>query len=119
MDQLDGRTWRKSSYSGSNGGNCIEVTTTPGTVAVRDSDDPHGPCLPSPARTGSGSPTRSKRPHTRSSATDPGGGRGRAGGSENKGRGATTDGAGSAGQQKAPPAAETARRQEPGGAVPG
>ena len=45
MDQLDGRTWRKSSYSGSNGGNCIEITTTPGTVAVRDSNDPHGPEL--------------------------------------------------------------------------
>ena len=45
MDQLDGRTWRKSSYSGSNGGNCIEITTTPGTVAVRDSNDPHGPVL--------------------------------------------------------------------------
>ena len=45
MDQLEGRTWCKSSYSGSNGGNCIEVTTTHGTVAVRDSNDPHGPVL--------------------------------------------------------------------------
>jgi hypothetical protein len=45
MDQLDGRTWRKSSYSGSNGGNCIEVTATPGAVAVRDSDGPDGPVL--------------------------------------------------------------------------
>jgi hypothetical protein len=45
MDQLDRRTWRKSSYSGSNGGNCIEITTTPGTVAVRDSNDPLGPVL--------------------------------------------------------------------------
>jgi hypothetical protein len=45
MDQLDGRTWRKSSYSGSNGGNCIEITTAPNAVAVRDSNDPHGPVL--------------------------------------------------------------------------
>jgi hypothetical protein len=42
MDQLEGRTWRKSSHSGSN---CVEITTTPGTVAVRDSNDPHGPVL--------------------------------------------------------------------------
>lgn len=45
MDQLEGRTWRKSSYSGSNGGNCIEISAAPGTVAVRDSTDPHGPVL--------------------------------------------------------------------------
>jgi hypothetical protein len=45
MDKLDSRTWRKSSYSGSNGGNCIEITTGPGTVAIRDSTDPHGPVL--------------------------------------------------------------------------
>ena len=35
--------WRKSSYSGSNGGNCIEVAgNAPGMVAVRDSKDPDG-----------------------------------------------------------------------------
>jgi Domain of unknown function (DUF397) len=45
MDKLDDRTWRKSSYSGSNGGNCIEITTGPGTVAIRDSKDPRGPVL--------------------------------------------------------------------------
>jgi hypothetical protein len=45
MDQLDSRTWRKSSHSGSNGGNCIEITTTPDAVAVRDSNDPYGPVL--------------------------------------------------------------------------
>jgi len=28
--------WRKSSYSGGNGGNCIEVGGGKGTVAVRD-----------------------------------------------------------------------------------
>ena len=61
MDQLDGRTWRKSSYSGSNGGNCIEVTTAPGTVAVRDSNDPHGPMLTVGRQAGSGSLTRSRQ----------------------------------------------------------
>jgi hypothetical protein len=46
MDKLDGLTWRTSSYSGSNGGNCVEVaTTTVNTVAVRDSKDPRGPVL--------------------------------------------------------------------------
>jgi hypothetical protein len=45
MGNLDGLTWRKSSYSGSNGGNCIEVAATPDAVAVRDSKNPHGPVL--------------------------------------------------------------------------
>jgi hypothetical protein len=38
-------SWRKSSYSGGNGGNCIEVAGLPGTIAVRDSKDPDGPAL--------------------------------------------------------------------------
>jgi hypothetical protein len=38
--------WRKSSYSGNGGGNCVEVTRDlPHTVAVRDSKDPQGPVL--------------------------------------------------------------------------
>ena len=38
--------WRKSSYSGSNGGDCVDVADNlPGIVAVRDSKDPHGPNL--------------------------------------------------------------------------
>ena len=36
--------WRKSSYSGSNGGECVEVATT-GTVLVRDTADRSGPVL--------------------------------------------------------------------------
>jgi len=38
-------SWRKSTYSGGNGGNCIQVAGLPGTVAVRDSKDPDGPAL--------------------------------------------------------------------------
>jgi Domain of unknown function (DUF397) len=38
--------WRTSSYSGSNGGTCVEVAgNLPGVVAVRDSKDPDGPVL--------------------------------------------------------------------------
>ena len=38
--------WRKSSYSGGNGGNCVEVAAAlPDAIAVRDSKDPAGPKL--------------------------------------------------------------------------
>ncbi|MFJ9808199.1 DUF397 domain-containing protein [Streptomyces sp. NPDC101158] len=38
--------WFKSSYSdSSNGNDCVEVATTPGTVHVRDSKDADGPRL--------------------------------------------------------------------------
>jgi hypothetical protein len=37
--------WRKSSYSGDNGGNCVEVGTVGPAVAVRDSKHPGGPLL--------------------------------------------------------------------------
>jgi Domain of unknown function (DUF397) len=36
--------WRKSSYSGDNGGECVEVATA-GTVLVRDTADRNGPVL--------------------------------------------------------------------------
>jgi hypothetical protein len=43
---LDNVIWRKSSYSGSNGGNCVEVAVLPeDSRAVRDSKDSHGPKL--------------------------------------------------------------------------
>ncbi|MGW4500516.1 DUF397 domain-containing protein [Micromonospora sp. NPDC004336] len=43
---LSSARWRKSSRSGSSGGNCIEVADNlPGVVAVRDSKDPAGPAL--------------------------------------------------------------------------
>ncbi|WP_432046272.1 DUF397 domain-containing protein [Streptomyces asiaticus] len=34
--------WFKSSYSGNEGGACVEVATTPGAVHVRDSKEPVG-----------------------------------------------------------------------------
>ncbi|MFE9684084.1 DUF397 domain-containing protein [Streptomyces sp. NPDC006285] len=44
------RGWRKSSYSNSEGGSCLEVVDGhPAGVPVRDSKDPHGPVLLIPA----------------------------------------------------------------------
>jgi hypothetical protein len=44
-DQIEPR-WRKSSYSGNGGSDCVEVATDrPGIVAVRDSKNPDGPVL--------------------------------------------------------------------------
>lgn len=37
--------WAKSSYSGTNGGNCVEVATCPHSVHVRDSKDTTVPAL--------------------------------------------------------------------------
>jgi hypothetical protein len=46
MIDLSGAAWRKSSRSGGNGGDCVEVADNlPGVVAVRDSKDPTGPAL--------------------------------------------------------------------------
>jgi Domain of unknown function (DUF397) len=46
MTDLSKADWRKSSYSSSNGGNCVEVAgSLPGVVAVRDSRDPAGGAL--------------------------------------------------------------------------
>jgi hypothetical protein len=42
----DTMNWRKSSHSSNGGGECVEVAAPrPGTVAVRDSKDAHGPIL--------------------------------------------------------------------------
>ncbi|THA26248.1 DUF397 domain-containing protein [Streptomyces sp. RKND-216] len=41
--------WRKSSYSGSQGGDCVEVAQFVGEVSVRDSKNPSGPVLAFPA----------------------------------------------------------------------
>ena len=45
METTGALSWRKSSYSSSNGGNCVEVASAPRAVAVRDSKDRHGPAL--------------------------------------------------------------------------
>ncbi|MEU6848601.1 DUF397 domain-containing protein [Actinacidiphila alni] len=37
--------WRKSSYSSEQGGDCVEVAAHPAAVHVRDSKDPEGPTL--------------------------------------------------------------------------
>ncbi|MGI5259463.1 DUF397 domain-containing protein [Streptomyces angustmyceticus] len=45
-DLLTTATWRKSSHSNQDGGNCLEVSDDfPALVPVRDSKDPHGPAL--------------------------------------------------------------------------
>jgi hypothetical protein len=45
MDRIDREQWHKSSYSGSNGGGCVEIAERPGQVLVRDSKDQEGPVL--------------------------------------------------------------------------
>ncbi|WUW58778.1 DUF397 domain-containing protein [Streptomyces sp. NBC_01456] len=48
--ELSAARWRKSSYSNTNGGSCVEVADGfPGLVPVRDSKNPHGPALLVPA----------------------------------------------------------------------
>ncbi|MFC7793943.1 DUF397 domain-containing protein [Streptomyces cinereoruber] len=43
---LTGARWRKSSYSGTNGGECVEVADGfPRAVPVRDSKNPSAPAL--------------------------------------------------------------------------
>ncbi|MFC7794882.1 DUF397 domain-containing protein [Streptomyces cinereoruber] len=48
---LSAASWRKSSYSNSDGGECVEVSDdfAPLVVPVRDSKTPHGPALVFPA----------------------------------------------------------------------
>ncbi|WHM38898.1 DUF397 domain-containing protein [Streptomyces sp. BPTC-684] len=43
---LGDAAWRKSTYSGDQGGECVEVAALlPSTIAVRDSKNPHGPAI--------------------------------------------------------------------------
>lgn len=47
---LSAATWRKSSYSNPDGGNCVEIADNlPGLVPVRDSKNPDGPAILFPA----------------------------------------------------------------------
>ena len=45
MERLAGSRWRKSSYSGSNGGGCVEVCEKASHVLVRDTQNRRGPVL--------------------------------------------------------------------------
>ncbi|MFF7652345.1 DUF397 domain-containing protein [Streptomyces sp. NPDC007983] len=38
-------SWHKSTHSGGDGDSCVEVATCPGTIHVRDSKDRQGPQL--------------------------------------------------------------------------
>ncbi|KKD02868.1 DUF397 domain-containing protein [Streptomyces sp. WM6386] len=37
--------WRKSTHSGDQGGDCVEIAEAPPTIAIRDSKNPTGPVL--------------------------------------------------------------------------
>jgi hypothetical protein len=41
--------WRKSTYSGADGGECVEVAAATGIVMVRDTANPDGDMLSVPA----------------------------------------------------------------------
>ena len=41
--------WRKSSYSGANGGDCLETATGRGIILIRDTTDRDGVMLSIPA----------------------------------------------------------------------
>ncbi|WP_214412777.1 DUF397 domain-containing protein [Sphaerisporangium fuscum] len=46
MENLTNARWVKSSYSGNNGGDCVELASLTGNdVAIRDSKRPAGPVL--------------------------------------------------------------------------
>ena len=49
MDGPSALNWRKSSRSGNNGGNCVEVGHTAGVIVVRDTKDRDGHVLNVPA----------------------------------------------------------------------
>ncbi|MDT0264878.1 DUF397 domain-containing protein [Streptomyces sp. DSM 44915] len=54
--------WRRSSYSGPNGGECLEVADgVPEVVPVRDSKNTHGPTLAFPTASWSAFVTLTKR----------------------------------------------------------
>lgn len=42
---LGAATWRKSSYSSDTGGQCVEIAPQPCRIAVRDSKNPDGPAF--------------------------------------------------------------------------
>jgi len=48
MEIISRLAWRKSSYSGNGGGNCVEVADSVGVVLVRDTSDRAGVVLDIP-----------------------------------------------------------------------
>ena len=48
MDTIDS-SWRKSSYSGTSGGNCVEMASGIGVILVRDTTNRDGYMLSLPA----------------------------------------------------------------------
>jgi hypothetical protein len=48
LDIID-NSWRKSSYSGTSGGNCVETASGAGVIFVRDTMDREGFTLSVPA----------------------------------------------------------------------
>jgi hypothetical protein len=45
METIDSAPWRKSSYSGTNGGSCVEAAHLGGSILVRDTTDRGGVVL--------------------------------------------------------------------------
>jgi hypothetical protein len=45
METIDSAPWRKSSYSGTNGGSCVEAADMEGRILVRDTTDRGGMVL--------------------------------------------------------------------------
>jgi hypothetical protein len=45
METIDSAPWRKSSYSGTNGGDCVETADMGGRILVRDTTDRGGVVL--------------------------------------------------------------------------
>ncbi len=39
MEGIENQNWRKASYSGNGGGNCVEVGNVSGDIAVRDTKE--------------------------------------------------------------------------------
>ena len=48
METIDSAPWRKSSYSGTNGGDCVEAADMGGRILVRDTTDRGGVVLSIP-----------------------------------------------------------------------
>lgn len=42
---LSGARWRRSTYSGASGNQCVEMADLGDTIAIRDSKNPGGPVL--------------------------------------------------------------------------